>query len=61
MAMADYKIRVIANACITRYERGENDMNEIINSYNLDSVDQGAVLAYVYAKRPDIETMPVSV
>lgn len=59
MPMADYKIRVISNACITRYDRGENEMNEILDSYNLDSTDREAVLAYVYAKRPDIETIPV--
>jgi hypothetical protein len=55
MAMAAYKIRIIANACITRYNNGEGDIVTIVDSYNLSVEDKQLVLAEIYAKRPDIE------
>lgn len=54
MAMAAYKIRIIANACITRYEQGEEEMAVIIASYNLSEEDTVLVKAQIIAKRPDI-------
>ncbi|WP_068775788.1 hypothetical protein [Paenibacillus sp. FJAT-26967] len=54
MALADFKIRIIANACITRYTNGEGGIIAIVNSYNLASDDKESTLAHVYSKRPDI-------
>ncbi|TMV49348.1 hypothetical protein FE783_12595 [Paenibacillus mesophilus] len=56
MAMPMYKIRIIANACITRYDMGEREITDIVNSYNMATDDRNLVLAEIYAKRPDIET-----
>ena len=55
MAMPMYKIRIIANACITRYNRGERTMNDIVTSYNMTSDDRDLVVAEITAKRPDID------
>ena len=54
MAMPMYKIRIIANACITRYDRGERTMNDIISSYPMAEEDKALVIAEITAKRPDI-------
>lgn len=54
MAMPMYKIRIIANACITRYDGGEREMIDIINSYNMAEADANLVKAEIAAKRPDI-------
>lgn len=54
MAMAMYKIRIIANACITRYDSGEGDILSIVGSYNLAQEDKDLVLAEIFTKRPDI-------
>ncbi|SDC70478.1 hypothetical protein SAMN02799630_01235 [Paenibacillus sp. UNCCL117] len=55
MAMSQPKVRIIANACITRYDSGEGGIIDIVNSYNMAAVDQELVLAQVYARRPDLE------
>lgn len=55
MALADFKIRIIARACVTRYNNGEGDIGTIVDSYNLAAEDRELVLAYVYSIRPDIE------
>lgn len=55
MAMAMYKIRIIANACITRYERGERSMNDIINSYTMEADDKELVIAEITAKKPELD------
>lgn len=60
MAMAAYKIRIIANACITRYDAGEGTIIAIVDSYNLASDDRDLVLAQIIAKRPDIEVVETS-
>ncbi|MFD1176896.1 hypothetical protein ACFQ3W_11370 [Paenibacillus puldeungensis] len=49
-----YKIRIIANACITRYNGGEREIAHIVGSYNMVKEDSDLVLAEIYAKRPDI-------
>jgi len=54
LAMAMYKIRIIANACITRHNGGERGITDIVESYNMAQDDRELVLAEVYAKRPDI-------
>lgn len=53
--MPMYKIRVIANACITRWTRGERTMNDIINGYNMHPVDQELVTAEIMAKQPTLD------
>lgn len=55
MAMAMYKIRIIANACITRWERGERSMNNIINGYNMEADDKALVIAEIVSKRPNLD------
>lgn len=55
MTMPMYKIRIIANACITRYDRGERTMNNIVSSYNLTEEDKSLVIAEITAKRTDID------
>lgn len=54
MAMAAYKIRIIANACLTRYDAGDGEIEGIVDSYNLSTEDRQLVLAQVYSKRPEI-------
>lgn len=55
MAMAMFKIRVIANACITRWERGERTMNDIINGYNMQDDDKALVTAEIISKKPKLD------
>jgi hypothetical protein len=55
MALADYKLRIIASACVTRYDGGERALEDIVSSYNLAPEDHTAVLALAMAKRPDAE------
>ena len=55
MATPMYKIRILANACITRYDRGERTMNNIIDSYTgATEEDKNLVKAEIISKRPDI-------
>lgn len=54
MAMPMYKIRIIANACLTRYDAGEGEIETIVDSYNMSTEDRTLVLAEIYAKRPDL-------
>jgi hypothetical protein len=54
MAMAQHKIRIIGNACITRYDNDEGEMSTIIDSYNLLQGDRNMVVAYLISRRPDI-------
>ena len=52
--MKDFQIRVIARACITRYDSGEGDIKTIIGSYNLAEDNAVRVEAYIYSQRADI-------
>ncbi|SUA96658.1 Uncharacterised protein [Paenibacillus thiaminolyticus] len=52
--LKDFQIRVLARACVTRYNLGEGDMDTIISSYHLTAPDSERVIAYVYSQRPDI-------
>lgn len=51
----DYKVRVFANACITRHDRGELDIQKIVDSYKLDEANANLIKAEIMAKRPDIQ------
>lgn len=56
--LKDYQIRVIANACITLYDRAEGeekDINKIVSNYNFTDENKTLVLAQIYAFRTDIE------
>lgn len=56
--LKDYQVRVIANACITLYNRAEGegkDMIKIVDGYNFTNENKNLVLAQIYAYRPDIE------
>ncbi|MFS0838052.1 hypothetical protein [Paenibacillus sp. 1P03SA] len=54
MLMDDFKIRIFANACITRYNNKQGIIEDIVDSYNLIVEDKKRILDYVYSKRPDI-------
>ncbi|MGE6227639.1 hypothetical protein [Paenibacillus chitinolyticus] len=55
MALADYKIRILGNACITRYTKGEGDITVIVDSYNPSADDKELILDYIYIKRPELK------
>lgn len=48
------KIRLMANACITRYDRGEGTIDDIISSYNMQPDHEILVKAQITEKRPDL-------
>lgn len=52
--MKDFQIRVIARACITRYDNNEGDIKDIVASYNLAEENAVRVEAYIYSQRSDI-------
>jgi len=55
-SMSVHKIRIIANACITRFDGGERTIEDIINSYTaLNDEDKTLVIAEIASKRLDIE------
>ncbi|WP_172455529.1 hypothetical protein [Paenibacillus sp. BIHB 4019] len=53
MPMPDYKVRVMTNACITRYDKGERGIADIVDSYGLPSADAELVLMEIAVKRPE--------
>lgn len=57
MPLEDYKIRIIGNACITRFSKGEaGDLKTIIDTrYSaLQQEDRDEVIKHVNSSRPDI-------
>lgn len=48
------KIRLMANACITRYDREEGPIEDIIASYNMQADNEILVKAQIMEKRSDI-------
>lgn len=55
MSTPMYKIRILANACITRHDRGERTMNDIIDSYTgATEEDKVLVKAEIISKKSDI-------
>lgn len=52
--LKEFQIRVIARACVTRYDIGEGDIGIVVSSYHLTAPDSERVIAYVYSQRPDI-------
>ncbi|MDN4085982.1 hypothetical protein [Paenibacillus polymyxa] len=58
-AMSMPRVRICANACITRYERGERGIENVVDSYQMDDENRNLVLAEIYSKRPDLAADPV--
>lgn len=54
LAMAQFKIRIIGNACLTRYDGGETPIDDVVSAYNLAEEDENLVWAHIYSKRPDL-------
>lgn len=48
------KIRLMANACITRFEREEGPIENIISSYNMQPDIENLVKDQILEKRSDI-------
>ncbi|MCL6456724.1 MAG: hypothetical protein K6T85_01835 [Gorillibacterium sp.] len=53
-ALKAAKIRLMANACMTRYDRGEGSIEEFVSSYNMQPDNETLVLAQIVSKRPNI-------
>lgn len=54
MAMSMPIIRIIAKSCITRYDQGEREMIDIVNSYSLSAEVANLVKAEISKKRVEI-------
>lgn len=54
MAKPMYQIRIISNACYTRFTANEGDIDSIVSGYNLAEADRELVLAEIYSKHSDI-------
>lgn len=48
------KIRLMANACITRYDREKGPIEDIISSYNMQLENEILVKVQIIEKRSDI-------
>ncbi|WP_079914722.1 hypothetical protein [Paenibacillus sp. 32352] len=55
MAMAMEKIRIIANACLIRYDAGEGSIIQIVDSYKMSIEDSDLVAEQIHTKRPEIQ------
>ncbi|MFB5267073.1 hypothetical protein ACE41H_09780 [Paenibacillus enshidis] len=55
-ALTEEQLRICAWACITRFDKGEQNLGGIISSYALNQRDADAVLSEVYAKRPELRS-----
>lgn len=55
-ALTEEQLRICAQACITCYDKGEQNLSEIISSYTLNQKNAAAVLSEVYSKRPELRT-----
>jgi hypothetical protein len=52
--MSDANVRVIGNAAITQYDRGEGTITAILDSRNLISKDRKRVEKVIKDKRPEL-------
>lgn len=55
MSLAAYKVRIIANACITRYDASERGLVDILKSYNLSPDDEALVKKELSSKCAEID------
>jgi len=53
--MNAFKIKITAQACIIRYDRGETNLSFIIDSYNLALENRTLVEANIMTLRTDIQ------
>ncbi|MEC0233079.1 hypothetical protein P4H71_01745 [Paenibacillus kribbensis] len=53
-ALTEAQLRICANACITRYDRGESDIATIIGSYALDEMQRKQVMKMIISNRSDL-------
>ncbi|MBU9707238.1 hypothetical protein KSP24_09915 [Paenibacillus sp. AK121] len=53
-ALTEAQIRICANACITRYERGEGDIATFMGSYALNEEQREQVMTIILSKRSDL-------
>lgn len=54
MLLKSFQVRVIARACITRYNNGEGSIIAIVSSYGHSQENNDLILAEVASMRPDI-------
>lgn len=55
MTLPLHKIRIIANACLIRYDAGEGEIADIVASYQFEEADRNIVMAEIKARRPELE------
>lgn len=53
--LSDVKVRVIAQACLTRYDRGEGTWDFVVDSYNLSDENRALIVDQIIVKRPSID------
>ncbi|GAB6988051.1 hypothetical protein [Paenibacillus pini] len=54
MALEPFEMRIMVNACITRYEIDEVPMNTIINSYNITKDDANLIRSEILERKGEI-------
>lgn len=54
MLLKPFQVRVIARACITRYNNSEGHIVEIVKNYNHSQENNDLILAEIASMRPDI-------
>lgn len=54
MTLRPIQARIVARACIARYDRGEGTITVIVDSYNMEPDDRAAVLDEICTLRPDL-------
>ncbi|MFM9276466.1 hypothetical protein [Paenibacillus jiagnxiensis] len=55
--LTEEQLRICAQACISRYDKGEQNLSDIISTYALNQKDATVVLTEVYAKRPELRSV----
>jgi len=53
--MEKFKIRIIANACVTRYVGGERPLRRIIEYYASNESDQNDIAIEVQKRLPGVD------
>ncbi|WP_165867406.1 hypothetical protein [Paenibacillus pinisoli] len=52
--LTQIEVSVIAQACTIRYDRGETDIQSVVESYGFSDDHNALVFATILSKRPDI-------
>ncbi|MDQ0493921.1 hypothetical protein [Paenibacillus brasilensis] len=53
-ALTEAQLRICAQVCITRYDRGDGDLATILGSYILDEEQREQVMKFVLSNRSDL-------